>query len=68
MELDLTKYPKVYNLSLDEVRIVELWRTVLIKQYADIGFVMHQGKLVSASVNEKLKFQAADQNNGGGNP
>ena len=56
MELGLTNITKTYTLSSEEARIIELFRSALKKEYADIGIVIHNGKLVSASVNEKFKF------------
>ena len=56
MELNLTDNLKNYMLTVEEVRIVELYRTALEKHFADIGLVIHQGKLVSASLTEKFKY------------
>jgi len=44
------------NLTIDELKVLELYRDALVKQYADIALVIHNGKLTSASLTEKFKF------------
>ena len=56
MELNLTDNLKNYMITVEEVHVVELYRQALSKHFADIGIVIHQGKLVSSSLTEKHKF------------
>ena len=46
----------IVNLTVEEVRLIELYRGALTKRYAEIDIVIHDGKLVSASLTEKFKF------------
>ena len=46
----------ILTLTPDELRLIELYRGALSKRYAEIDIVIHDSKLVSASLTEKFKF------------
>ena len=54
--INLTENHQNAILTVDELKLLEIYRGALTKQYADIGLVIHNGKLVSASLTEKFKF------------
>ena len=56
MELVLTENLKSAKLTIDELRLIEIYRGAVTKRYADIAAVIHDGKLVTASLTEKHKF------------